>query len=396
MGWDDITIPLRLRAVRVIGVLEDTLTRLKIEVRSGWSVSWCPSCGHKCSRVHDTRSRPVRDQMMTGRQVTLVWQRRRFVCDNCGNRHLEKHPEFEGNLTRRLARQVITDTRVMTISAVARREGLGWHKVMGLVTAWSNRIAEHRRRRRPCRVLLIDETSIQRGHKYVTVIKNGDTGKTLDIVEHRSAAALAGFLRSQPRSWRRKVKTVVTDGSRPYKKAVDAWLPHARHVLDRFHVVRWFAAGLNAVRRDVQRRPEGNTSVFDPEVSEPGSFSSAGPTGSPPTKPPASDNSSNGGPASGPPGTPSPSSTASTSPETTRPPSPRCAASPIYTPPVSSPNSTRLWKPSAPGKTKSSTGTGPDTRPTAASKEPTTSSRSSGEPPTDSPTPTTTQPEDSY
>ena len=53
MGWDDITIPLRLRAVRVIGVLENTLTRLKIEVRSGWSVSLCPSCGHKCSRVHD-------------------------------------------------------------------------------------------------------------------------------------------------------------------------------------------------------------------------------------------------------------------------------------------------------------------------------------------------------
>ena len=265
MGWDDITIPLRLRGLRVVRVLEDTLTRLEVEVRSGWSVSWCPSCGHKCWRVHDTRSRPVRDQMMTGRQVTLVWQRRRFVCDSCGARHLEEHPEFEGNLTRRLARQIITDTRVMTISAVARREGLGWHKVMGLVTAWSNRIAEHRRRR-PCRVLLIDETSIQRGHKYVTVIKNGDTGKTLDIVEHRSAAALAGFLRSQPRSWRRKVKTVVTDGSRPYKKAVDAWLPHARHVLDRFHVVRWFAAGLNAVRRDVQRRPEGKTSVFDPEV----------------------------------------------------------------------------------------------------------------------------------
>ena len=131
MGWDDITIPLRLRGLRVVRVLENTLTRLKIEVRSGWSVSWCPSCGHKCSRVHDTRSRPVRDQMMTGRQVTLVWQRRRFVCDSCGNRHLESHPEFEGNLTRRLARQVIADTRVMTISAVARREGLGWRQGHG-------------------------------------------------------------------------------------------------------------------------------------------------------------------------------------------------------------------------------------------------------------------------
>ena len=115
-------------------------------------------------------------------------------------------------------------------------------------------------------MLLVDETSIQRGHKYVTVIKNGDTGKVLDMVEHRSAAALAGFLRSQPRSWRCRVKVVVTDGSRPYRKAINVWLPHARHVLDRFHVVRWFAAGLNAVRRDVQRRKDKASPVFDHDV----------------------------------------------------------------------------------------------------------------------------------
>ena len=188
MGWDDITIPLGLRGVRVVRVLENTPARLKVEVRSGWSVSRCPSCGFRCRRVHDTRPKNIRDLVMAGRRMTLVWQRRRFVCDDCGARHLESHPEFEGNLTRRLARRIVADARVMTISAVAKREGLGWHKVMGLVTVWSNRIAQHRRRRR-CRVLLVDETSIQRGHKYVTVIKNGDTGKVLDMVEHRSAAA---------------------------------------------------------------------------------------------------------------------------------------------------------------------------------------------------------------
>ena len=55
MGWDDTTIPLRLRRVRVITVLENTPTRLKAEIRSGWSVSRRPPCGHKCRRVHNTR-----------------------------------------------------------------------------------------------------------------------------------------------------------------------------------------------------------------------------------------------------------------------------------------------------------------------------------------------------
>ena len=41
---------------------------------------------------------------------------------------------------------------------------------------------------------------------------------------------------------------------------MDRHLGHATHVLDRFHVM--FAAGLTAVRRDVQRRqPAGVTPV---------------------------------------------------------------------------------------------------------------------------------------
>lgn len=45
-------------------------------------------------------------------------------------------------------------------------------------------------------------------------------------------------------------------------------LPHATHVLDRFHVTRWFAAGLTLVRRDAQRRePRGYVrAAFDPEL----------------------------------------------------------------------------------------------------------------------------------
>ena len=60
---------------------------------------------------------------------------------------------------------------------------------------------------------------------------------------------------------------MVSDGSKSYRAAINAHLGHARHVLDRFHVIRWFSAGLPAVRRDVQRRePPGVKPVFEPEV----------------------------------------------------------------------------------------------------------------------------------
>ena len=153
----------------------------------------------------------------------------------------------------------------MTLRAAARRHGLSWHLINGVVKAWSAALAEHRRSRR-CRVLLVDETSMRKRHRYVTVIVNGDTGRTLAMVEHRSSAALSTFLMQQGHRWCKGVKVVVSDGSKAYKSAIDAHLGHARHVLDRFHVIRWFSAGLTAVRRDIQRRPEGSKPAFDPEV----------------------------------------------------------------------------------------------------------------------------------
>ena len=115
-------------------------------------------------------------------------------------------------------------------------------------------------------MLLVDETSIRKRHRYVTVIVNGDTGEVLAMVPHRDTQALSGFLAAQGPRWCKAVKVVVSDGSKAYKAAIDKRLGHARHVLDRYRVIRWFAAGLTAVRRDVQRRPEGSVPAFDRDV----------------------------------------------------------------------------------------------------------------------------------
>ena len=266
MASDVMAVRLHLPQVRVLEVLEDTPARLVVGVESTVRRLRCPQCGFKCHRAHDRRGKRITDLEVSGRRTTLVWSRRRMVCGSCESRFLEDHPAFEGGLTARLARALVADARVMTLRAAARRRGVGWHRINALVRAWAGVVAERRRRER-CRVLLVDETSIRRRHRYVTVIVNADTGKTLAMVPHRSSAALSAFFAQQGHRWCKQVKVVVTDGSRAYRAAVGERLGHARHVLDRFHVIRWFAAGLTAVRRDVQRRePPGVTPVFDPEV----------------------------------------------------------------------------------------------------------------------------------
>lgn len=266
MATDGMNVRLHLRRMRVVAVLEDEIDALVIEVADTRSVVRCPACGFKTTKVHETRRVVVQD-LPLGRPTTLVWLQRRFECTNCGQRHTEDHPEIDGKVTRRFARQLVRDAKCMTIRELSRRHRLSWHFIMALVRDWAATVGARRRESR-CRVLLVDETSLRRRHRYVTVLLNGDTGEVLGMVRHRDQAALSGFLVAQGHRWCRGVKVVVSDGSESYKTAIEAHLGHATHVLDRFHVARWFAAGLIEVRRRIQRRqPAGHVSpAFDPAV----------------------------------------------------------------------------------------------------------------------------------
>ena len=179
MNADVMPVRLHLRGVRVTGVVVDTQGELEVAVVSVKKLSRCPHCGRSCRRVHDRRQRRIRDLEVTGRLTVLLWTQRRFVCDSCGRRHMETHPEFLGKITRRLARRLVSDAQVMTIRAVSRRHRIGWHLIMDLVADWSHLIETRRRRRQKCRLLLVDETSIRKRHRYVTVVVNGDTGQVL-------------------------------------------------------------------------------------------------------------------------------------------------------------------------------------------------------------------------
>ena len=265
MASDVMSVRLWLPRIKVEGVVVDAPEELVVRVCSTVRRPRCPDCGVPSGKVHDRRDNKIRDLEVSGRPVTLIWERRRLVCEPCGSRFSEGHQGFEGRVTARLARRLVKDARAMTVNAAAKRHQVSWKLVNSLVVAWAGLVGEHRRRQR-CRVLLVEGTSIRKRHRYVTVIVNGDTGEVLAMVPHRDTQALSAFLAAQGPRWCKAVKVVVSDGSKAYKAAIDKRLGHARHVLDRYRVIRWFAAGLTAVRRDVQRRPEGSVPAFDRDV----------------------------------------------------------------------------------------------------------------------------------
>lgn len=125
MARDVVSVRLWLPQIRVLGVVADLPERLVVRVASTVGRPKCPHCGAPSGRTHDRRDNKVRDLEVSGRPVTLVWERRRKVCEPCGRRFCEDHPAFEGRLTARLARRVVADARAMTVNAAARRHRLG-------------------------------------------------------------------------------------------------------------------------------------------------------------------------------------------------------------------------------------------------------------------------------
>ena len=250
---DVIPVPLGLAGFRVMGV-ERVVRVLEAGVEAVREWSRCPWCGAGCRRVRGYRPLRVRSVPLGGWLVVLVWRRRRFGCGGCGRTHVETDPQVTGKFTTEYAGELARETARLSILAVSEAAKVGWSTIQRLVDTQGEGEAR-RRRALPCRVLLVDETSIGRGHKYVTVLYDGEKGHVLGMLPGRSKATLTRFFRDQGPKWRQGVEVVVTDGSTPYKAAIEQYLPKAQHVLDRFHVIRWFGYSLVQLRRDLQRRP---------------------------------------------------------------------------------------------------------------------------------------------
>lgn len=100
--------------------------------------------------------------------------------------------------------------------------------------------------------IAIDEIAVQKGHKYLTLVLDLDSGHVIFIGRGKDEKALAPFWRKLKRS-RAKIQAVASDMSKAYIAAVRHNLPDAIHVFDRFHIMKYFNDQLSKLRRRLYR-----------------------------------------------------------------------------------------------------------------------------------------------
>jgi len=184
------------------------------------------------------------------KQVAVRLRVPRLACRACGLLRRAKigFAHLRRRYTKRLEKYVLSLLRCATIKDVAAIVGLSWDVVKDIQKRW---LIRHFRlpRLKNVRHIAIDEISIGKGHRYLTIVLDLDSGRVLFVGDGKGADALRPFWRRVSRCKQCKIHSVAIDMSPAYISAVSTKQPKARIVFDRFHIVTLCNEMLTKLRR---------------------------------------------------------------------------------------------------------------------------------------------------
>jgi transposase len=213
---------------------------------------------------YDTSRRRWRHLDFGACQVWLEADIHRIDCRSCSRVRTEPVPwarpsarhttDFE-NVAAWLAQR-------MDKASIARLLRCSWEAVDAIVTRV---VADHIDDARLDQLYRIglDEISYKRGHKFLTIVADHDTGNVVWVGKERSKAAFEDFFAALGNERAAAVEAISLDGSSVYLPVTREQIPQARICLDPFHVIKW----TNEVVESVYRA-EAPTMPYGPGLPE--------------------------------------------------------------------------------------------------------------------------------
>jgi transposase len=218
--------------------------------RGAWR---CSVCGSRDVCPKGRVERRFRAVPIGRKPVTIVFPIPRVACQQCGAiRQVEvAFAEPRRSYTKSFERYALELLRDMTIQDVADHLGISWDVIKDIQKRYLQRRFS-RPKLGPLRKLAIDEISVAKGHRYLTVVLDWESGVVVFVGDGKGGDALQPFWKRLRRA-RAKIEAVATDMSPAYIDAVITNLPGVALVFDRFHVIKLFNDKLSELRRELYR-----------------------------------------------------------------------------------------------------------------------------------------------
>ena len=181
----------------------------------------CHCCGNRASGVHSWTERRVRDMNLAATTVWINCRYRKVFCAHCHRVCVEDLKLFHPYLrvTKRLAYFVYQLCRLMTVKDVVRHLNLNWKTVKDIDKHYLER-DYGQPDLNGLRILAVDEISIRKGHQYLTVVLDYQSGRVVFVGKDRKAKTLERFFDQLSAEQRSGIEAVVMDMWDPFIKAV--------------------------------------------------------------------------------------------------------------------------------------------------------------------------------
>lgn len=241
--------PIRLFVYGATSFVGDAV-HVEVRPRAG-SRGLCGGCGHR-GPTYDTSGSPRSFAFVPlwGFAVVLVYCMRRIDCSACGVT-TEQVPWASG-------KHRCCDVYRLFLARWARR--LPWSEVAAIFgTTWPvvyraiHWVVEYGLSHRSLdgvRSIGVDEVSIWKGSKFLTVVYQIDRGtrRLLWVGKERTEKSLHGFFDMLGDTRSALIEFVASDMWRPYLNVIAARARGALHVLDRFHIVAKLNKAVDEIR----------------------------------------------------------------------------------------------------------------------------------------------------
>jgi transposase len=228
---------------------------VKIKARfSNRNIPVCPKCKAKVRSVHSYYERTVRDMNILDCKTYVSYIHRKIRCPNCGIVVAEsKFVDRRSRISKRLEMYIMGLSKYITVKEIAEHLELDWKTVKEI----HKRHLKERFSKEDIgypRIIALDEVSVKKGHNYLTVIIDWESGKVLWVGEGRKYETLKEFFEALTEEQRDKIEAVAMDMWDPYIKAVKEYCPNGAIVFDQFHILSAYSRVIDKVRNTEYRK----------------------------------------------------------------------------------------------------------------------------------------------
>ena len=209
----------------------------------------CRKCGKRNPLRNESYTRTICDLDLGPKKCYITFSEVKLHC-HCGHRGYETidFTRPYSHCTKRYEEFVYRLTERMTISDVVMITGLDWKTVKDIDKYYIKKRLVELQDLNPVG-LGIDEIAYEKGHKYLTVVRDLDLNCVIWIGLGRKKETLDAFFTLLGEEKQRLIAVVVLDMWDPYIASVKEYCPSADIVIDKFHIIKKVNEAVDAIRK---------------------------------------------------------------------------------------------------------------------------------------------------